>query len=240
MECLIWKFNALLEAQKHSDGSVSGLDRNQFKVVLHNLFEMTDDFIMDRGTISHKPKYYIVKFATSVLLLEKCLQFIKPSQSSGYLTRTMMDLSLWKNGSRDCLFIFGALWTNRRNASSPQHVPSCFLSTTSHTNEGMHTYLAHKACLFSPPADCFHMYDLKGSGFITRDDIFLLLKDSFHLRLEEEGREDDYQDEQDEINELMEIVLKKMVRCCPPICLCHIWIDVDCKNFVLMCADLFW
>ncbi|XP_004074229.1 EF-hand calcium-binding domain-containing protein 1 [Oryzias latipes] len=141
VECLIWKFNALLEAQKHSDGSVSGLDRNQFKVVLHNLFEMTDDFIMDR------------------------VFRIFDKDNDGFVT-----VEEWIQGLS--VHFWGTLDEQKKY--------------------------------------CFHMYDLKGSGFITRDDIFLLLKDSFHLRLEEEGREDDYQDEQDEINELMEIVLKKM------------------------------
>ncbi|RVE66536.1 hypothetical protein OJAV_G00108540 [Oryzias javanicus] len=131
-ECLIWKFNTLLEAQKRHDSSVSGLDRNRFKNALHILFEMTDDFILDR----------VFK--------------VFDKDSDGFVTveEWIQGLSVLLRGTLDEQMKY-----------------------------------------------CFQVYNLKDSGFITRDEIYLMLKDSFHL---------EHQDEEDEINELVEIVLKKM------------------------------
>uniref|UniRef100_A0A3B3BQ65 Calaxin n=1 Tax=Oryzias melastigma TaxID=30732 RepID=A0A3B3BQ65_ORYME len=128
-ECLIQKFNTLLDAQKHPYSSVSGLDRNRLKDALHTLFEMTDDFILDR-----------------VFRI-----FDKDNDGFVSVEEWIQGLSVLLRGTLDEQMKY-----------------------------------------------CFQVYDLKGGGFITRDELYLMLKDSFHL------------DEEDEINELMEIVLKKM------------------------------
>ncbi|KAF6716141.1 EF-hand calcium-binding domain-containing protein 1 [Oryzias melastigma] len=138
VECLIRKFNTLLEAEKHPDSSVPGLDRNRFKDVLHNLFELTDDFILDR----------VFKV------------FDKDNDSFVSVEEWIQGLSVFLRGTPD----------------------------------------EQIKCKFSTPY-CFQVYDLTGSGFITKDEIYLMLKDSLPM---------EQQDEEDEMNELIEIVLKMM------------------------------
>ncbi|XP_031179062.1 EF-hand calcium-binding domain-containing protein 1 [Sander lucioperca] len=47
VECLIREFNVLLGEQTIPGKAVTGLDRIQFRSILHNIFKMTDDMIMD-------------------------------------------------------------------------------------------------------------------------------------------------------------------------------------------------
>lgn len=55
------------------------------------------------------------------------------------------------------------------------------------------------------PAVCFNVYDLNDDGYITREEMFQLLKDCLIRQPTEE-------DPDEGIKDLVEIVLKKMVR----------------------------
>nr|CAG6016156.1 unnamed protein product [Menidia menidia] len=46
-ECLIWEYNELVGEQPSPGRASAGLDRGRFRGILHNLFGMTDDMIMD-------------------------------------------------------------------------------------------------------------------------------------------------------------------------------------------------
>lgn len=48
-ECLIRQFNVLLGQPTSPAKAVTGLDRGKFRSILHNMFRITDDIIMDRG-----------------------------------------------------------------------------------------------------------------------------------------------------------------------------------------------
>lgn len=53
--------------------------------------------------------------------------------------------------------------------------------------------------------DCFHVYDLNGDNYISREEMFHMLKDSLIRQPSEE-------DPDEGIKDLVEIILKKMVR----------------------------
>lgn len=55
------------------------------------------------------------------------------------------------------------------------------------------------------PAVCFEVYDLNGDGYISREEMFHMLKNSLIRQLTDE-------DPDEIIKELVEIILKKMVR----------------------------
>lgn len=57
VECLIREFNVLLGEQTIPGKAVTGLDRIQFRSILHNIFKMTDDMIMDGGNLSISDLY---------------------------------------------------------------------------------------------------------------------------------------------------------------------------------------
>lgn len=52
VECLIREFNMLLGEQTVPGRAVTGLDRGKFRSILHNIFGMTDDMIMDGGNLA--------------------------------------------------------------------------------------------------------------------------------------------------------------------------------------------
>lgn len=51
VKCLIRHYNQLLGQPAVPGRAVSGLDRGKFRSILHNIFRMTDDMIMDGGII---------------------------------------------------------------------------------------------------------------------------------------------------------------------------------------------
>lgn len=53
--------------------------------------------------------------------------------------------------------------------------------------------------------DCFHVYDLNGDNYVSREEMFHMLKDSLIRQPSEE-------DPDEGIKDLVEIILKKMVR----------------------------
>uniref|UniRef100_A0A8C4I9K5 EF-hand domain-containing protein n=1 Tax=Dicentrarchus labrax TaxID=13489 RepID=A0A8C4I9K5_DICLA len=69
IECLIREFNVLVGESSIPGRAAHGLDRGRFRSILHNIFGMTDDMIMDgvcrmdgmsvllRGTLDEKIKY---------------------------------------------------------------------------------------------------------------------------------------------------------------------------------------
>lgn len=60
-------------------------------------------------------------------------------------------------------------------------------------------------CLSLCCLDCFHVYDLNGDNYISREEMFHMLKDSLIRQPSEE-------DPDEGIKDLVEIILKKMVR----------------------------
>lgn len=50
-ECLIRQFNVLLGEPTIPAKAATGLDRGKFRSILHNIFGMTDDMIMDGGML---------------------------------------------------------------------------------------------------------------------------------------------------------------------------------------------
>lgn len=51
VECLIREFNVLLGESTISGKAAPGLDRGKFRSILHKIFGMTDDMIMDGGML---------------------------------------------------------------------------------------------------------------------------------------------------------------------------------------------
>ncbi|KAF3833815.1 hypothetical protein F7725_025019 [Dissostichus mawsoni] len=63
VEFLIREFNVLLGEQTVSGRAVPGLDRGKFRSILHNIFGMTDDMIMD-GEMFHMLKNSLIRQPT--------------------------------------------------------------------------------------------------------------------------------------------------------------------------------
>lgn len=55
VECLIVEFNALLGEPTVPGRAATGLERGKFRSILHNIFGITDDTMVDRGnpSVSH-------------------------------------------------------------------------------------------------------------------------------------------------------------------------------------------
>lgn len=51
VECLIREYNVLLGEPAAPRRAAPGLDRGKFRSILHNIFGMTDDMIMDGGIV---------------------------------------------------------------------------------------------------------------------------------------------------------------------------------------------
>uniref|UniRef100_A0A8C7ACX6 EF-hand domain-containing protein n=1 Tax=Neovison vison TaxID=452646 RepID=A0A8C7ACX6_NEOVI len=119
VECLLRLFHSLVERANVRLNNF-GLDRNAFRVILHNIFGMTDDMLMNR------------------------------EKSSDILTVLFQ------------IFKLLVLWTV-----------------------------------------CFEVYYLNGDGYISREEIFDMLKNSLHQQSSEEETDEG-------IKELVDITLKKM------------------------------
>ncbi|XP_051948696.1 calaxin-like isoform X2 [Xyrauchen texanus] len=132
-ECLIRAFNGLLEEQEERIAG-HGLDRVQFRNILHNTFGMTDDMMMDRVFRA----------------------FDKDNDSYVSVKEWVEGLSIFLRG----------------------------------TLEEKIKY-------------CFDIYDLNGDGYISREEMFHMLKDSLIRQPTEE-------DPDEGIKDLVEIALKKM------------------------------
>ncbi|KAM3596874.1 uncharacterized protein V6R79_022032 [Siganus canaliculatus] len=134
IESLIREFNAIVGEPAVSGRAASGLDRERFRNILHNSFDMTDDILMDRV------------FRT----------FDKDNDSFVSLKEWIEGLSVFLRGTLD------------------QKI----------------TY-------------CFHVFDLNGDDYISREEMFHMLKNSLIRQPPEE-------DPDEGIKDLVEITLKKM------------------------------
>uniref|UniRef100_G3UIH6 EF-hand domain-containing protein n=1 Tax=Loxodonta africana TaxID=9785 RepID=G3UIH6_LOXAF len=133
IECLIRLFHSLV---KGTDGRLNkiGLDRSAFQDILHSIFGMTDDMLMDR-----------VFFA-----------FDKDNDSRINVNEWVKGLSVFLRGTFEEKLKF-----------------------------------------------CFEVYYLNGDGYISREEIFDMLKNSLHQQSSEEEADEG-------IKELVEITMKKM------------------------------
>uniref|UniRef100_UPI0037E7D393 calaxin n=1 Tax=Semicossyphus pulcher TaxID=241346 RepID=UPI0037E7D393 len=134
IECLIRGFNGLLREPTVLENACSGLDRGRFRSILHNMFGMTDDMIMD-GV-----------FRT----------FDKDNDGLVSMKEWIGGLSIFLRGSLDEKIKY-----------------------------------------------CFHVYDLNGDNYISREEMFHMLKNSLIMQPTEE-------DPDEGIKDLVEITLKKM------------------------------
>ncbi|XP_071356372.1 peroxisomal ATPase PEX1 isoform X2 [Trachinotus anak] len=134
IECLIREFTVLLGEPATPGRAVTGLDRGTFRRILHNIFGMTNDMIMD-GV-----------FRT----------FDKDNDS----------------------FVSMKEWI-----------------------EGLSVFL--RGTLEEKIKYCFHVYDLNGDNYISREEMFHMLKNSLIRQPTEE-------DPDEGIKDLVEITLKKM------------------------------
>ncbi|XP_068431662.1 calaxin [Clinocottus analis] len=134
VECLIHEFNALLGEPTTPGRAVTGLERAKFRSILHNIFGITDDTMMDR---------------------------------------------VYRTFDKD-------------NDS--------FVSTKEWI-EGLSVFL--RGTLDEQIKYCFNVYDLNGNNYITREEMFPMLKDSL-LRLPTE------EDPDEGIKDLVDITFKKM------------------------------
>ncbi|KAL7382104.1 hypothetical protein ABVT39_016971 [Epinephelus coioides] len=134
VECLIREFNLLLGEQTIPGRVVTGLDRGKFRSILHNVFGMTDDMIMD-GV-----------FRT----------FDKDNDSFVSVKEWIEGLSVFLRGTLDEKMKY-----------------------------------------------CFNVYDLNGDNYISREEMFHMLKNSLIRQPTEE-------DPDEGIKDLVEITLKKM------------------------------
>ncbi|KAI7799069.1 calaxin isoform X1 [Triplophysa rosa] len=133
MECLIRLFNALLGEQTERKAG-HGLDRLNFRHILHNTFDMTDDMMMDRVFRA----------------------FDKDNDSYISVKEWVEGLSLFLRGTLDEKIKY-----------------------------------------------CFDVYDLNGDGYISREEMFHMLKDSLIRQPTEE-------DPDEGVKDLVDIALKKM------------------------------
>ncbi|XP_070702673.1 calaxin [Pempheris klunzingeri] len=134
VECLIREFNVLLGEPTVPGRAAHGLDRGKFRSILHNMFGMTDDMIMD-GV-----------FRT----------FDKDNDGFVNMKEWVEGLSVFLRGTLDEKIKY-----------------------------------------------CFHVYDLNGDNFISREEMFHMLKNSLIRQPTEE-------DPDEGIKDLVEITLKKM------------------------------
>uniref|UniRef100_A0A8D3AHR4 EF-hand domain-containing protein n=1 Tax=Scophthalmus maximus TaxID=52904 RepID=A0A8D3AHR4_SCOMX len=134
VECLIREYNVLLGEPAAPRRAAPGLDRGKFRSILHNIFGMTDDMIMD-GV-----------FRT----------FDKDNDSFVSMKEWIEGLSVLLRGTLDEKIKY-----------------------------------------------CFHVYDLNGDNYISREEMFHMLKNSLIRQPAEE-------DPDEGIKDLVEITLKKM------------------------------
>ncbi|XP_022602933.1 EF-hand calcium-binding domain-containing protein 1 isoform X2 [Seriola dumerili] len=134
IECLIREFTVLLGEPAAPGRAVTGLDRAKFRSILHNVFGMTDDMIMD-GV-----------FRTF------------DNDNDGFV------------GIKEWI-------------------------------EGLSVFL--RGTLDEKIKYCFHVYDLNGDNYISREEMFHMLKNSLIRQPTEE-------DPDEGIKDLVEITLKKM------------------------------
>ncbi|XP_068188510.1 calaxin [Antennarius striatus] len=134
IECLIREYKILLGEPTVPGRAVNGLDRGKFRSMLHNMFGMTDDMIMD-GV-----------FRT----------FDKDNDSFVSMNEWIEGLSVFLRGTLDEKIKY-----------------------------------------------CFHVYDLNGDNYISREEMFHMLKNSLVRQPTEE-------DPDEGIRDLVEITLKKM------------------------------
>ncbi|XP_045915701.1 EF-hand calcium-binding domain-containing protein 1 [Micropterus dolomieu] len=134
VECLIREFNVLLGEPTIPGRAANGLDRGKFRSILHNIFGMTDDMIMD-GV-----------FRT----------FDKDNDGFVSMKEWIEGLSVILRGTLDEKIKY-----------------------------------------------CFHVYDLNGDNYISREEMFHMLKNSLIRQPTEE-------DPDEGIKDLVEITLKKM------------------------------
>uniref|UniRef100_M3YAC5 EF-hand domain-containing protein n=1 Tax=Mustela putorius furo TaxID=9669 RepID=M3YAC5_MUSPF len=133
VECLLRLFHSLVERANVRLNNF-GLDRNAFRVILHNIFGMTDDMLMNR-----------VFFA-----------FDKDNDNCINAKEWVKGLSVFLRGTFEEKLKF-----------------------------------------------CFEVYYLNGDGYISREEIFDMLKNSLHQQSSEEETDEG-------IKELVDITLKKM------------------------------
>ncbi|KAM6202305.1 calaxin-like [Rhynchocyon petersi] len=133
VECLIRHFHSLVKTRGEKLDKV-GLDRSTFRGILHNLFGMTDDVLMDR-----------VFFA-----------FDKDNDNCINANEWVKGLSVFLRGTFEEKLKF-----------------------------------------------CFEVYYLNGDGYISREGVFEMLKNSLHQQSFEEKTEEG-------VKELVEITMKKM------------------------------
>lgn len=136
VKCLINLFYSLVGNPTERHSTVTGLDRNAFRNILHTTFGMTDDMIMDRVFRG----------------------FDKDNDGSVNVLEWVYGLSLFLRG----------------------------------TLEEKMKY-------------CFDVFDLNGDGFISKEEMFHMLKNSLLKQPSEE-------DPDEGIKDLVEITLKKMDR----------------------------
>uniref|UniRef100_A0A4W6CWD4 Calaxin n=1 Tax=Lates calcarifer TaxID=8187 RepID=A0A4W6CWD4_LATCA len=134
VECLIREFNVLMGEPATPGRAVTGLDRGKFRSILHNIFGMTDDMIMDGVFRS----------------------FDKDNDSFVSMKEWIEGLSVFLRGTLDEKIKY-----------------------------------------------CFHVYDLNGDNYISREEMFHMLKNSLIRQPTEE-------DPDEGIKDLVEITLKKM------------------------------
>ncbi|XP_076980108.1 calaxin-like isoform X2 [Tamandua tetradactyla] len=133
VECLIRLFDSLV-GKTHEKVDKIGLDRNEFRGILHSVFGMTDDMLMNR-----------------------------------------------------VFFVFDKDNDNRINVKEWVKGLSVFLRGT-----------FEEKLKF-----CFEVYYLNGAGYISREEIYDMLKNSLHQQSSEEETDEG-------IKELVDITLKKM------------------------------
>uniref|UniRef100_I3N2B6 EF-hand calcium-binding domain-containing protein 1-like n=1 Tax=Ictidomys tridecemlineatus TaxID=43179 RepID=I3N2B6_ICTTR len=133
VECLIRLFYSVVGKTDGKSGN-TGLDRNKFRGILHNIFGMTDDTLMDRVFSA----------------------FDKDNDNSINVKEWVKGLSVFLRGTFEEKLKF-----------------------------------------------CFEVYYLNGDGYISREEIFNMLKNSLY---QQSSEEENYEG----VKELVEIALKKM------------------------------
>ncbi|XP_034401058.1 EF-hand calcium-binding domain-containing protein 1 [Cyclopterus lumpus] len=134
VECLIVEFNALLGEPTSPGRAATGLERGKFRSILHNIFGITNDTMVDRV------------FRT----------FDKDNDGVVNTKEWIEGLSVFLRGTVD-------------------------------------ERIKH----------CFYVYDFNGDNNISREEMFHMMKDSFHRLSTEE-------DPDEGIKDLVEMTLKKM------------------------------
>ncbi|KAJ7396783.1 EF-hand calcium-binding domain-containing protein 1 [Pitangus sulphuratus] len=178
-ECLIKLFDVLVE-RSCSQFAVSGFNRTVFRDTLFSAFGMTDDVVLDRELQS------LLRVDSSSSGLEV------PERHS-----VRVD-DFWVRGTVNSTEGIG------------QRVQGVF-STFDRDNNGCITvveWVEGLAILLRGTLEekikyCFAVYDLNGDGYISREEMFQMLKDTVIKQPTDE-------DPDEAIKDLVEIVLKKM------------------------------